>query len=72
MPPLNPKRRVIRNRVLRRAVTRGVDTFYWGVGRKQKPKQEQKQNKTWGEDDALTIISFTLMMFLVGMILKSC
>ncbi len=72
MPPLNPKRRVIRNRVLRRAVTRGVDTFYWGVGRKQKPKQEQKQNKTWGEDDALTILSFTLMMFLVVMILKSC
>lgn len=72
MPPLNPKRRVIRNRVLRRAVTRGVDTFYWGIGRKQKPKQEQGQRKTWGEDDALAIISFALMMFLVSMILKSC
>jgi len=69
MPPLNPKRRVIRNRVLRRAVTRGVDTLYWGMGRK---RQEPKQKKTWGEDDALTILSFALMMFLVGMILKSC
>jgi len=73
VPPLNPKRRVIRNRVLRRAVTRGVDTFYWGVSRNKKQEpEEQKQKKAWGEDDALAIISFALMMFLVSMILKSC
>jgi len=66
---LNPKRRVIRDRVLRRAVTRGADSLYYGT-KKQPP--EEKEKKTWDEADALTIISLTLMMCLIGIIIKSC
>lgn len=66
---LNPKRRVIPNRVLRRAVTRGTDAIYYGAKGKH-PKKEKKP--MWDEADVLTVLSITLMLCLVGIIIKSC
>ena len=64
---MNPKEGD-QNRVLVE-VTRGADSLYYGT-KKQPP--EEKEKKTWDEADALTIISLTLMMCLIGIIIKSC
>lgn len=70
MPPLNPKRRVIPNRVMRRAVTRGVDALY--RDEKRIKKLEQQEKNVWSADETLVIALAALVLFLVGLALKSC
>lgn len=74
MPPLNPKKKVISNRVLRRAVTRGVDTIWWAKLEQDKKKmlEESEQEGENGELNGLAVAMFVLFSMIFAMLTESC
>jgi len=55
---------------MRRAVTRGVDALY--RDEKRIKKLEQQEKNVWSADETLVIALAALVLFLVGLALKSC
>lgn len=69
---LSPKRRVIRDRVLRRAVTRGVDTLWWAKLEREKKKDADSEQEPDLSLNGLGVAMFVLFALLFSIITKSC
>ena len=63
-----------RDRVLRRAVTRGVDTLWWARWEREQAKSGQDGKPDKGNDglDGLAVAIFVLFALLFSIFTKSC